>query len=94
MPSEPQTISPNRTSAASFRHSVYRRESGNYSTGNRVLEALLKEAEPAVAATAKPGEGQKIMSLLRLDRDLLELMVVRGRNQTAYAARKAQLGLK
>jgi hypothetical protein len=54
----------------------------------------LKEAEPAVAATAKPGEHARIMSLLRLDRDLLELMAVRGRNMMAYTNRKAQLGLK
>jgi hypothetical protein len=58
------------------------------------VEALLKEAERAVAATAKPGEGPKILSLLRLDRQLLELMAIRGRNITAYAARKAHLGLK
>jgi hypothetical protein len=83
-----------RASDASIRHSVYRRETGNYSTGNQVLEALLKEAEPAVAAITKPGEQTKFMSLLRLDRDLLELLAVRGRNIAAYAARKAQLGLK
>jgi hypothetical protein len=58
------------------------------------VEALLKEAEPAVAAIAKPGEQTKIMSLLRLDRQALELMAVRGRNITGYANRKAQLGLK
>src|SRR5260370_42063176 len=83
-----------RASDASLRHSVYRSETGNYSTGNQVLEALLKEAELAVAAIAKPGEHTKIMSLLRLDGGLLELMAVRGRNITAYANRKAQLGLK
>jgi len=83
-----------RASDASLRHSAYRRETGNYPTGNQVSEALLKEAEPAVAAIAKPGEHTKIMSLLRLDRNLLEIMAVRGRNITAYSNRKAQLGLK
>ena len=58
------------------------------------MEALLKEAEPAVAAIAKPGEQTKMMNALRLDRNLLELMAVRGRNLTGYAARKSQLGLK
>jgi hypothetical protein len=53
----------------------------------------LKEAEPAVAAIAKPGEHTKIMSLLRLDRKMLELMAVRGRNITAYGNRKTALGL-
>ena len=42
------------------------------------MEALLKEAEPAVAAIAKPGEQTKMISLLRLDRNLLELMAVPG----------------
>lgn len=37
-----------RASDASFRHSRYRPETGNYSTGNQILEALVKEAEPAV----------------------------------------------
>jgi hypothetical protein len=83
-----------RASDASFRHSTYRRETGNYLTGNQIVEALLKEAEPAVAAIAKPGEQTKMMSLLRLDRNLLELMAVRGRNLTGYANRKSQLGLK
>jgi hypothetical protein len=49
-----------RASDASFRHSTYRRETGNYSTGNQIVEALLKEAEPAVAAIAKPGEQTKM----------------------------------
>jgi hypothetical protein len=44
-----------RASDASFRHSTYRR-----STGNQIVEALLKEAEPAVAAIAKPGEQTKM----------------------------------
>jgi hypothetical protein len=57
------------------------------------VEALVKEAEPAVAAIAKPGEQTKIMGLLRLDRQLLELMAVRGRNITGYANRKTALGL-
>jgi hypothetical protein len=35
-----------------------------------------------------------MISLLRLDRNLLELMAVRGRNLTGYANRKSQLGLK
>jgi hypothetical protein len=37
------------------------------------------------AAIAKPGEQTKIMSLLRLDRNLFKLMAVRGRNLTGYA---------
>jgi hypothetical protein len=57
------------------------------------VESLVKEAGPAVAAIAQPGEQTKTMSLLRLDRQLLELMAVRGRNITAYANRKAALGL-
>jgi hypothetical protein len=89
-----QTADDFRASDASLRHSVYRRETGNYATGNQVLEALLKEAEPAVTAIAKPGEQAKFMSLLRLDRHLLELLAVRGRNMTAYSKRKTALGLK
>jgi hypothetical protein len=65
-------------SGAPFRHSTYQRETGNYSTGNQIVEALVKEAEPAVAAIAKPGEQTKMISLLRLDRNLLELMAVPG----------------
>jgi hypothetical protein len=83
-----------RASDASLRHSTYRPETSNYLTGNQIVEALWKEAEPAVAAIAKPGEQTKMMSLLRLDRNLLELMAVRGRNLTGYANRKSQLGLK
>jgi hypothetical protein len=83
-----------RASDPSLRRSTYRPESSNYLTGNQNVEALLKEAEPAVAAIAKPGEHTKVMSLLRLDRNLLELMAVRGRNLSGYANRKSQLGLK
>jgi hypothetical protein len=78
-------------SDASLRHSTYRPETSNYLTGNQIVEALLKEAEPAVAAIAKPGEQTKMMSVLRLDRNLLELMAVRSRNLTGYANRKSQL---
>jgi hypothetical protein len=80
--------------AGELTEAAYRSETGNYSTGNQVEEALLNEAEPAVAAIAKPSEHTKMMSLLRLDRELLELMAVRGRNITAYGNRKAELGLK
>jgi hypothetical protein len=83
-----------RASDASLRHSTYRPETSNYLTGNQIVEALLKEAEPAVAAIGKPGEQTKIMGLLRLDRNLLELMAVRGLNIAAYSNRKAALGLK
>ena len=83
-----------RASDASLRYSTYRRETGNYLSGSQIVEALSKEAEPAVAAIAKPGEQTKMMSVLRLDRNLLELMAIRGLNIAAYSNRKAALGLK
>jgi hypothetical protein len=52
------------------------------------VDALLQDAGPAIADMPA-----KVRGLLRLDRQLLELYSVRGRNMSAYAARKAQLGL-
>jgi hypothetical protein len=52
---------------------------------------LLKDAEPVIAGTPDPA---KTKNLLRLDRQLLELYVSRGRHITVYANRKAALGLK
>jgi hypothetical protein len=83
----------NRTSAVSVPHSRYNRERSGYPTGSAIVEALIREAEPAVNALAEPSERQKVLKLLRLDRQLLELMAVRGQGMTAYAARKRQLGL-
>jgi hypothetical protein len=54
---------------------------------------LLKDAEPAVLAFTTPDKLEATNNQLRLDRGLLELFAVRGRNMTAYAARKTQLGL-
>jgi hypothetical protein len=48
----------------------------------------MKDAGPAIARMPA-----KARDLLRLDRKLLELYAVRGRNMSPYAARKAQLGL-
>ena len=45
-------------------------------------------------AARRSGEQTKMMRLLRLDRNLLAMMAVRGRNLTGYANRKSQLGLK
>jgi hypothetical protein len=61
-------------------------------TGTRALLGLIRHAE--VGAIAKPGEAQKVMNLLRLDRDLLERIAVRDRNITAYGNRRTALGLK
>jgi hypothetical protein len=57
----------------------------------RIVEDLLKDARPAIAGTPDPA---KTRNLLRLDRQLLELYVSRGRHVTVYANRKAALGLK
>jgi hypothetical protein len=63
-------------------------------TGLSIVEALLRDAEPAVNASIEPGKRAETMKLLRCDRRLLELYAVKGRNRTAYANRKAQLGIK
>jgi hypothetical protein len=66
---------------------------GGLPTGAAIVEALLKDVEPAVNRLAKPGEANAIAQLLRPDRNLLELMAARGRNMTAYVNRKRELGL-
>ena len=45
-------------------------QNGGYPTGSRMVEDLLKDAEPAIAGTP---DAAKIKNLLRLDRRLLEL---------------------
>jgi hypothetical protein len=57
------------------------------------VAALLKEAEVAVNHFVEPGNRADTLKLLRLDRNLLEIYAVRGRNMTSYMQRKAELGL-
>ena len=73
---------------------MYRAETGDYSTGNQIVEALVKEAEPAVDRHRQAGRTDENDEPSGLDRNLLELMAIRGRNLTGYANRKSQLGLK
>jgi hypothetical protein len=73
----------------SIGHSRY--QNGGYPTGSRIVEDLLKDAEPAIAGMRDPA---KTRNLLRLDRQLLELFASRGRNISRYTARKAEFGLK
>ena len=80
-------------SRASLRYSGYRREEGRNPTGYVIVEALLKDAEPAVAAFAGAEKQAEPLKRLRLDRDLLEYFAVRGRNMTAYNATKKKYGL-
>jgi len=84
----------NRASVTSMRHSGYQRAMGSYPSGTAIVDALIAEAEPAINAATWIGDRQKTLQLLRLDRQMLELWAARGRNVAAYAARKAQLGLK
>jgi hypothetical protein len=59
--------------------------------GSRIVEDLLKDAEPAIAGTPDP---VKTKYLLRLNRELLELYASLGRAMSMYAARKVEFGLK
>jgi len=54
---------------------------------------LRGRSEPAVAAFDPAGKQDEILMLLRLDRALLELFAVHGRNITAYRTAKAKYGL-
>jgi hypothetical protein len=81
-------------SRVSLRHSAYRREHGRNPTGYEIVEALLKDAEPAVAAFAGPEKQAETMKWLRLNRDLLEYFAVRGRNMAAYKAAKERYGIR
>ena len=65
-----------------------RYQDGGYPTGSRIVEDLLKEAEPAIAGMPDPA---KTKNLLRLDRRLLELYASRGRAIAVYANRKTAL---
>ena len=56
----------NRASAVSVGHSRY--QNGGYPTGSRIVEALLKDAEPAITGMRDP---EKIRNLLRLERQFL-----------------------
>src|SRR5215813_9021582 len=78
-------------SLPSLRYSAYRRAEGRNPTGYEIVEALLKDAEPAVAAFAGTEKQAATMKWFRLDRDLLEFFPVHGRNMTAYKAAKHRL---
>jgi hypothetical protein len=80
-------------SMASLRYSGYQREVGRRRTGGEIVETLLKDAEPAVLAFTTPDKLEVTNNQLRLDRGLLELFAVRGRNMTAYNAAKKKYGL-
>ena len=54
---------------------------------------LRGRSEPAVAAFVPADKQDAILMLLGLDRALLELFAVRGRNMTAYHTAKAKDGL-
>jgi hypothetical protein len=76
-----------------MQHSMFRRDRGDYPPGSQIVEALLKEGEVVVSTFVEPGERTKTLKLLRLDRHLLELYAVRGRNIAGYTAAKARYGL-
>ena len=66
---------------------------GTTPSGNEIHGALLRDAERAVTAFVPADKQDAILMLLRLDRALLELFAVRGRNMTAYHTTKAKDGL-
>ena len=66
---------------------------GTTPSGNENHGALLRDAELAIAAFVPADKQDAILMLLRLDRALLELFAVRGRNMTAYHTAKAKDGL-
>jgi len=59
-----------RSEASAVLFGPSRYQNGGYPTGPGIVDAMLKEAEPAIAGTPDPA---KIKNLLRLDRRLLEL---------------------
>ena len=69
------------------------RTTGTTPSGNEIHGALLRDAERAVTAFVPADKQDAILMLLRLDRALLELFAVRGRNMTAYHTAKAKYGL-
>jgi len=74
-----------RATPATMPHSMFRCDSGAYRSGSQIVEALLKDAEPATA-----GMPPKTRDLLRLDRNLLEIYAVHGyRNIANYRAERA-----
>ena len=68
VPEQPDDFA-HRTSAVSFGPSRY--QNGGYPTGSRIVEALLKDAEPAITGMRNP---EKIRNLLRLDRQFLSCL--------------------
>ncbi len=78
-------------SAATVRHAMYRPD--GMPGGHAQVDALIADAMPAVDAYAEPENRAEMLQLLRCDRRLLETFAVRGRNLSAYAARKKALGL-
>jgi hypothetical protein len=75
------------TSAISMQHSYAR--GGQAPTGSQIVENLLRDAAPALTNMSASEQ-----QLIRLDRQLLEFFANRGKAITAYASRKAALGLK
>jgi hypothetical protein len=83
-----------RANEITGRYSIFNQATNSYPTGSQILEALLKDAEPAILAHTKAGEVQKTRDALKLDRSLLERFTVMGRNITNYQAAKARYGVK
>lgn len=83
-----------RASEVTFRHGAYNPGNGRYASPHEIVEALVKDAEPAVRAIA---EDQKtattMLKLIRADRKLLELFASRGQARQAYQASKKRYGL-
>ena len=75
-----------RSEASAVLFGPSRYQNGGYPTGPGIVDAMLKEAEPAIAGTPDPA---KTKGLLRLNRD-----ASRGRAISFFANRKAALGLK
>ena len=83
-----------QASRVSVVHSRPDPATGTKPTGSAIVERLIRDAEPAVRANADdPSEVPELLRLLKLDRKALEYFAARGRNLTAYAARRKALGM-
>ena len=82
----------NRMTPATARYSLAK--NGVYPRGSEILEALLKDAEPAILARMPAEHRQNMRDVLKLDRGLLERFAVDGRNISGYRVAATRYGVK
>jgi hypothetical protein len=83
----------NRASPVTLEHSRYRLETADYPHPAQIVDAMTRDARPALAELVEPANLSNCLRALRADRALLELFAARGRRMATYSERRRALGL-